>query len=89
MVIFLCYNRSVSNDDFTKLKKFGTTIKVFDGLMYFNIVVVVLLFLALGVNWIVNREKYSMGGAGTVMALLYWGPIIIINMIAFVCFFGA
>ena len=86
MVIFLCYNRCMSNSDFAGLKRFETITKIFNGLIYFNIVVVVLLFLVFGINWIVNRDYYNAGGAGTMIALLYCGPIILVNVVAFTYF---
>ena len=46
-------------------------------------IVVVLLFIFLGVSWMMNREYYSHGG-GAVMVLLYIGPIVILNMFALV-----
>ena len=85
MVNFLCYNDYVGNSEFARLKRFEIITKVFNGLMYFNIVVVILLFLAFGIRWIIERNDPLAGGAGMVMALVYWGPIVIINMIALTC----
>lgn len=59
--------------------------KIFRGVMYFNMVVIVLLFVILGIGWVSDRNYYSHGG-GDVMALLYVGPIVILNMLALLYF---
>ena len=63
-------------------KKLERRAKIFRGVMYFNIVVIILLFVFLGISWIQNSDYYNSGGAGAVMAIMYVGPIIVLNMVA-------
>ena len=54
--------------------------KIFNWLIYSTLICEVFLFLVLGIQFITERAK-SAGGGGDVIALLYTGPMIIINLI--------
>ena len=54
--------------------------KIFNWLIYFALISEALLFLILGIRFIAEKTMSTDGG-GDVIALIYTGPMIIINLI--------
>ena len=68
------------------LEKYGKFTRFFNGLMYFAIICEGLLFLTLGVGWLLRKDEYNAGGGGMGMALLYTGPILMLNFVTIIMF---
>ena len=64
------------------LEFFEKYVKFFSKMVYFVIICEVLLFLVIGVDWLIHKAS----GAGMVVALFYTGPIIIMNTITTILF---
>ena len=75
------------NGDAIIIKRIERNLKVFRGIAYFAIAVILLLFLTMGISWMSNREHYENGGAGTVIAMFYIAPILLMDIII-VIYFG-
>ena len=75
------------NGDAIIIKRIERNLKVFRGIAYFAIAVILLLFLTMGISWMSNREHYESGGAGTVIAMFYIAPILLMDIII-VIYFG-
>ena len=69
-----------------RMRKALVFIKVFTVTSYIALAIIVFLFLVLGVPWIMDYGHYNNGGAGTVLALLYIAPLIIVGLLILTIF---